>query len=159
MGIEKGAVLQEARVFNDPQVDPRRCSQVITKLLYLLNQGESFTKVSSFLLCGFAFMFMENCICLLILSRWSLFHMQVEATEVFFSVTKLFQSKDTGLRRMVYLIIKELSPSSDEVCKSYSISKWKSWHLFIVGIFSDKLFGFSPIGYHCNKLPDEGYEQ
>ncbi|KAG2266520.1 hypothetical protein Bca52824_073599 [Brassica carinata] len=83
MGIEKGAVLQEARVFNDPQLDPRRCSQVITKLLYLLNQGESFTKV--------------------------------EATEVFFSVTKLFQSKDTGLRRMVYLIIKELSPGSDEV--------------------------------------------
>ncbi|CAH8320237.1 unnamed protein product [Eruca vesicaria subsp. sativa] len=83
MGIEKGAVLQEARVFNDSQVDPRRCSQVITKLLYLLNQGESFTKV--------------------------------EATGVFFSVTKLFQSNDTGLRRMVYLIIKELSPSSDEV--------------------------------------------
>ncbi|CAN1164303.1 Coatomer subunit gamma [Linum perenne] len=45
LGIEKGAVLQEARVFNDPQLDPRRCSQVITKLLYLLNQGESFTKV------------------------------------------------------------------------------------------------------------------
>ncbi|CAH9079627.1 unnamed protein product [Cuscuta epithymum] len=83
MGIEKGAVLQEARVFNDPQLDARRCSQVITKLLYLLNQGEAFTKV--------------------------------EATEVFFSVTKLFQSKDIGLRRMVYLIIKELSPSADEV--------------------------------------------
>lgn len=83
LGIEKGAVLQEARVFNDPQLDPRRCSQVITKLLYLLNQGESFTKV--------------------------------EATEVFFAVTKLFQSKDTGLRRMVYLMIKELSPSADEV--------------------------------------------
>ncbi|KAF1899428.1 hypothetical protein Lal_00019556 [Lupinus albus] len=83
MGIEKGAVLQEARVFNDPQLDARRCSQVITKLLYLLNQGESFTKV--------------------------------EATEVFFSVTKLFQSRDLGLRRMVYLIIKELSPSADEV--------------------------------------------
>ncbi|CAN1255700.1 Coatomer subunit gamma [Linum perenne] len=83
MGIEKGAVLQEARVFNDPQLDPRRCSQVITKLLYLLNQGESFTKV--------------------------------EATEVFFSVTKLFQSKDVGLRRMLYLMIKELSPSSEKV--------------------------------------------
>ncbi|XP_011048655.1 PREDICTED: coatomer subunit gamma-like isoform X1 [Populus euphratica] len=83
LGIEKGAVLQEARVFNDPQLDPRRCSQVITKLLYLLNQGDSFTKT--------------------------------EATEVFFSVTKLFQSKDLGLRRMVYLIIKELSPSADEV--------------------------------------------
>lgn len=86
-GIEKGAVLQEARVFNDPQLDPRRCSQVyfsvlpfyqilyfvlvsfgsnffsnhlnlvlwsvvcllfqvITKLLYLLNQGETLTKVN-----------------------------------------------------------------------------------------------------------------
>ncbi|KAL3638563.1 hypothetical protein CASFOL_017934 [Castilleja foliolosa] len=83
LGIEKGAVLQEARVFNDPQLDARRCSQVITKLLYLLNQGETFTKT--------------------------------EATEVFFSVTKLFQSRDLGLRRMVYVIIKELSPSSDEV--------------------------------------------
>ncbi|THU62498.1 hypothetical protein C4D60_Mb01t05780 [Musa balbisiana] len=82
-GIEKGAVLQEARVFHDPQLDARRCSQVITKLLYLLNQGETFTKV--------------------------------EATEVFFAVTKLFQSKDTVLRRMVYLMIKELSPSADEV--------------------------------------------
>ncbi|KAJ6796479.1 coatomer subunit gamma-2 [Iris pallida] len=40
---------------------------------------------------------------------------QTEATEVFFAVTKLFQSKDTGLRRMVYLMIKELSPSTDEV--------------------------------------------
>ncbi|CAN6307395.1 unnamed protein product [Urochloa humidicola] len=82
-GIEKGAVLQEARAFHDPQLDVRRCSQVITKLLYLLNQGETFTKV--------------------------------EATEVFFAVTKLFQSSDAGLRRLVYLMIKELSPSSDEV--------------------------------------------
>ncbi|KAL5972354.1 hypothetical protein ACLOJK_041608 [Asimina triloba] len=39
---------------------------------------------------------------------------KVEATEVFFAVTKLFQSKDSGLRRMVYLMIKELSPSADE---------------------------------------------
>lgn len=46
-GIEKGAVLQEARVFNEPHVDPRKCQQVITKLLYLLTQGESFTKVGS----------------------------------------------------------------------------------------------------------------
>lgn len=82
-GIEKGAVLQEARVFNDSHVDPRRCQQVITKLLYLLTQGESFTKS--------------------------------EASDVFFSVTKLFQHKDVHLRRMVYLVIKEVIPSSDEV--------------------------------------------
>ncbi|XVF67709.1 hypothetical protein PTKIN_Ptkin10aG0143500 [Pterospermum kingtungense] len=78
LGIEKGAVLQEARVFNDPQLDPRRCSQV-----------------SAFK------------------QSWILF--AVEATEVFFAVTKLFQSRDIGLRRMVYVMIKELSPSADEV--------------------------------------------
>lgn len=44
-GIEKGAVLQEARIFHHPQIDPRSCQQAITKLLYLLNQGETFTKV------------------------------------------------------------------------------------------------------------------
>mmetsp|Transcript_62 Transcript_62/g.100 ORF Transcript_62/g.100 Transcript_62/m.100 type:complete len:901 (-) Transcript_62:1459-4161(-) len=82
-GIDKGAVLQEARCFNDPQIDARKCQQVITKLLYLLSQGESFTKK--------------------------------EASEVFFSVTKLFQNKDTNLRRMVYLCIKDICPSADEV--------------------------------------------
>lgn len=82
-GIDKGAVLQEARCFNAPQVDARKCQQVITKLLYLLSQGESFTKK--------------------------------EASEVFFSVTKLFQNQDTNLRRMVYLCIKDICPSADEV--------------------------------------------
>jgi hypothetical protein len=28
LGIEKGTVLQEARVFHDPQLDARRCCQV-----------------------------------------------------------------------------------------------------------------------------------
>ena len=41
--------------------------------------------------------------------------LQKEATDVFFSVTKLYQSKDANLRRMVYLVIKEVCPSSDEV--------------------------------------------
>ena len=40
-------MLQEARIFNDSHVDPRKCQQVITKLLYLLTQGESFTKVGA----------------------------------------------------------------------------------------------------------------
>jgi len=34
LGIEKGAVLQEARVFNDPQLDARRCSQVFLRTFY-----------------------------------------------------------------------------------------------------------------------------
>lgn len=38
-----------------------------------------------------------------------------EATDIFFSVTKLFQSDDAALRRMTYLAIKELAHTADEV--------------------------------------------
>lgn len=38
-----------------------------------------------------------------------------EATDCFFAMTKLFQSKDVVLRRMVYLGIKELSTIADDV--------------------------------------------
>lgn len=40
---------------------------------------------------------------------------QKEASEVFFAATKLFQNKDTHLRRMVYLCIRDVCPSADEV--------------------------------------------
>lgn len=38
-----------------------------------------------------------------------------EATEVFFAMTKLFQSRDVVLRRMVYLGIKELASLAEDV--------------------------------------------
>jgi hypothetical protein len=38
-----------------------------------------------------------------------------EATEAFFAMTKLFQSKDVVLRRMVYLGIKELATIAEDV--------------------------------------------
>ena len=38
-----------------------------------------------------------------------------EATETFFAVTKLFQSQDLTLRRLVYLAIKEMSKIADDV--------------------------------------------
>ncbi|KAL6062840.1 Coatomer subunit gamma [Balamuthia mandrillaris] len=38
-----------------------------------------------------------------------------EATDLFFSVTKLFQSKDVPLRRMLYLVLKELLPLAEDV--------------------------------------------
>lgn len=82
-GLEKGIVLQEKRIFNDTPLNPKKCCQLLTKLLYLVVQGDKFTKT--------------------------------EATEVFFSVTKLFQSKDIPLRRMVYLVLKELTPLADDV--------------------------------------------
>jgi len=81
-GIQKSTVLREARIFNEPQLNPSRCTGVLTKILYLISQGEKFSAE--------------------------------EATEVFFSVTKLFQSQDAHLRRMIYLVIKELKIDSDE---------------------------------------------
>ncbi|KAI9249738.1 adaptin N terminal region-domain-containing protein [Phascolomyces articulosus] len=38
-----------------------------------------------------------------------------EATDLFFNVIKLFQSKDTSLRQMMYLVIKELSNVAEDV--------------------------------------------
>ncbi|KAK9491342.1 adaptin N terminal region-domain-containing protein [Lipomyces doorenjongii] len=38
-----------------------------------------------------------------------------ESTRLFFSITKLFQHKDIALRQMVYLVIKELATSADDV--------------------------------------------
>lgn len=38
-----------------------------------------------------------------------------EATDAFFNMTKLFQCKDTNLRRLVYLGIKDLSKISENV--------------------------------------------
>ncbi|XP_056633800.1 coatomer subunit gamma [Diorhabda sublineata] len=81
--LEKTTVLQEARIFNETSINPRKCTPILTKLLYILNQGETLSVK--------------------------------EATDVFFAMTKLFQSKDVILRRMVYLGIKELSSIADDV--------------------------------------------
>lgn len=82
-GIEKGAVLQECRIFNDNQLNTSRCEQVLVRLLYLVGQGDHLSSE--------------------------------EATIVFFSVTKLFQANDPSLRRLVYLAIKELAHTAEEV--------------------------------------------
>ena len=82
--LDKAAVLQECKVFHDHNVvtqNPRRCCLLITKLLFLLVKGDTFTSA--------------------------------EITEVFFGVTKLFQSHDVNLRRMMYLFIKEIAETCD----------------------------------------------
>lgn len=81
--LDKTSVLQEARTFNETPVNPRKCTPILTKILYLLNQGEQLGTT--------------------------------EATETFFAMTKLFQSKNVVLRRLVYLGIKELSSVAEDV--------------------------------------------
>lgn len=92
--------------------------------------------------------------------------LQVEATEVFFAVTKLFQSKDVGLRRMVYLMIKELSPSADEVLSMLTFFVYLYIYIYFDSIvFFLRRWTYNPLlifyvkGYYCYKLIDEGHEQ
>lgn len=44
-----------------------------------------------------------------------------EATNLFFGISKLFQNKDPSLRQMVYLVLKELSGTAEDVIMSTSI--------------------------------------
>ncbi len=74
---------QDCKVFNDARFvkdHPKRCCALITKLLYLLTQGQG---------------------------------LGADSAQVFFGVTKLFQSTDGNLRRMVYLFLKEVAESTD----------------------------------------------
>lgn len=81
-GIEKGLLLQERRLFNETPLNPRKCCQLLTKIIYLLIQGENFTTK--------------------------------EANDLFIDTTKLFQSKDIILRRIVYQVLKELAPFAED---------------------------------------------
>eukprot|EP00732_Lithocolla_globosa_P002034 Lithocolla_globosa_v1_NODE_1195_length_2795_cov_83.101095.p1 type:complete len:873 gc:universal NODE_1195_length_2795_cov_83.101095:2725-107(-) len=83
IGLNKSTVLQETRLFHDPQLNIAKCSALLTKILYLINQGEVIATT--------------------------------EATELFFAITKLFQNKDPSLRRLVYIMIKELADISEDV--------------------------------------------
>ncbi|KAG8958261.1 coatomer subunit gamma [Tulasnella sp. 419] len=79
----KSTVIQEARVFNESNVSPRKCRALLTRIVYLLYLGETFGTQ--------------------------------EATNLFFGTTKLFQNKDSALRQMVYLTVKELATMAEDV--------------------------------------------
>jgi len=95
--LEKSAVLQEARIFHDPNAvreNAPKCCTVIAQLLHLTNTGQ--------------------------------FLNSTEATDVFFGVTKLFMSDDASLRRMVYLFIKDVAETcnpDDVIIVTSSLTK------------------------------------
>nr|CDS27345.1 Coatomer subunit gamma [Hymenolepis microstoma] len=83
MNVEKSSVLQEARLFNANQPNPRKCIQILTKTLCLLDKGTKFSRQ--------------------------------EATSTFFAATKLFQLPNQSLRKLLYLVVKEIAPYADDV--------------------------------------------
>ena len=43
-GLQKATVLQEGRCFNDRDINVRKCIGILTKILWLLSQGEKLTR-------------------------------------------------------------------------------------------------------------------
>ena len=89
--VNKTSILQEAKCFNDSQINDKKCRLLLARLIYLINQGEKF--------------------------------LEVESTSLFFSITKLFQSNNYDLRRMIYLMIKELRNESSIYIITSSLTK------------------------------------
>lgn len=82
-GIDKAAVLQQCRDFSAINVNVAACMEHMTKILYLLSTGTTFSPI--------------------------------EATDIFFGATKLFQCEHPKLRRMLYVFLKELSGVAEQV--------------------------------------------
>jgi len=45
--LQKSQVLQDCRCFNDREINPRRCTNILTKMLWLLSQGEKLTQLET----------------------------------------------------------------------------------------------------------------
>ena len=84
--LDKGLLMQEARIFGDTPIDVPRCMALSTKLLHLLTNKPTERELT-----------------------------RTEATTLFFALTKLFQSDNAALRRRVYLLMKELVGRADDV--------------------------------------------
>jgi len=82
-GDKTSAVQDAVRAFNTNPVDPLKCTKLITKIVYLITQGEELS--------------------------------EKDTTELFFGGSKLFQSNNVRLRRIVFLMIKCLQPSETEI--------------------------------------------
>lgn len=87
VNVQKAAVLQKARDFHNDKLvreNPESCIVTIVQILCLLNSSDPNDHLTAF-----------------------------EATEIYFGVTKLYASQNAPLRRMIFIIIKELCSLCD----------------------------------------------
>ncbi|KAG8138512.1 putative Coatomer subunit gamma protein [Naja naja] len=98
--LEKSAILQEARIFNETPINPRRCLHILTKILYLLNQGEHFGTTEA----TEAFFAMTR-----------LFQSNDWLSNPVDNSTLIVVFPQQTLRRMCYLTIKEMANISEDV--------------------------------------------
>lgn len=62
--IDRTTVFQEARIFNQSPISPRKCRVLLTKIIYLLSIGEHFsTHESTDLFFGMTKLFQHKDVC------------------------------------------------------------------------------------------------
>lgn len=130
--VQKSMVLQEIKCFNDKSLNVTLCCQVRAgaqrvAIKRLISARSGFARVQShvYAVCtrsAHSYRFSVNVLScsqvltkiLYLQSRGETFS-NAETTQIFFSVTRLFQSQDPVLRRMLYLSIKSLNTKQEEV--------------------------------------------
>lgn len=90
--LDSSSLMLDSRVFNETPLSTKKCALTLIKLFYLLYHELPLIPPS-----------LAN------QESNSLTMGDLEATEIFFAVSKVFQSRDQYLRRLAYLAIKELS--------------------------------------------------
>ncbi|KAB0401884.1 hypothetical protein E2I00_011809, partial [Balaenoptera physalus] len=116
--LEKSAVLQEAsvaRVFNETPINPRKCAHILTKILYLINQGEHLgTTEATEAFFAMTKLFQSNDGAAL--TGWWEGLLSARLPHAAPGVRGLFASlAQPTLRRMCYLTIKEMSCIAEDV--------------------------------------------
>lgn len=84
LALDKNSVLQEAKIFSKVPINSKKCINILTKILCIINHGRETLSES-------------------------------EATDIFFGATRLFESNDEKLRRLVYLLIKSIVVNETEI--------------------------------------------
>ncbi|RLV88766.1 hypothetical protein DV515_00015304 [Chloebia gouldiae] len=127
--LEKSAVLQEARLFNETPINPRRCLHILTKILYLLNQGEHLgTTEATEAFFAMTRLFQSNdvrtwwfaspCFCLALQELpdlWNLGCGREAEHRSSSGGSSCSGNRGQTLRRMCYLTIKEMANISEDV--------------------------------------------
>ncbi|KAJ9122431.1 hypothetical protein QFC22_001856 [Naganishia vaughanmartiniae] len=104
---DKAIVIQEARVFNESPISPRKCRALLTRIVFLLYVGETFTtQEATTLFFGVTKLFQHKDV-----SPESLRILEMDPLTVLVSPT----FSQSSLRQMVYLVIKELSSVAEDV--------------------------------------------
>jgi len=109
----KTTIIQEARVFNESPISPRKCRALLTRVVYLLYVGETFgTQEATTLFFGTTKLFQHKDVSAHSASLPAFFLSSSELARK--PVLYAIPHPQSALRQMVYLAIKELATTAED---------------------------------------------